>query len=152
MPTIYLSVELDNHISASPIKVINISYITFKLVLWLTFLIRLGYTWTKWFPWTCPIATIRWWVKLLGAWVLKGKILNDCVMDNETKMTLYRLAITYPMSGIVIHLFAPACKYKWQTKLNEEMQSTNEMVLVVDTIDMWSTRSCLLYTSDAADE
>jgi len=80
-------------------------------------------------------------VKLLGAWVLKGKILNDSIMDNETKMTLYQLAITYPMSGIVIHLFAPACKYKWRRELNEEMQSTNEMVLVVDTIDMWSTRS-----------
>ena len=39
--------------------------------------------------------------------VLKGKIFNDCIMDNETKMTLYRLATTYSMFGIVIHLYVP---------------------------------------------
>ena len=61
-------------------------------------------TWTKWFPNRWPTHIMRCPKESGGGWVLRGKNVMLCCRDNDTRIMLYREAITYPISVISIHL------------------------------------------------
>jgi len=66
-------------------------------------------TWTKWLSNTWAIHITWCTEESVGGWLLSGKNVMLCCKDNDTWITLYLDAMTYPMLVISIHLSIVTC-------------------------------------------